>query len=236
MKKMLLTAGVFVAVIVSIMILDPTLTPSWLRDLVGAEEHITIDSQLPLSSENSGASATNSKSEDQSSALQSESSLGILTQGVPPRVGERAPDFALRDLDGKIVRLSEFIGEKLVVLNFWATWCSPCVVEMPDLEEIYQKHMDDIVILGIDNQESLQVVNKFLDEEVNVTYPILLDSDGQVTLGYNIFAQPTTFFVDRTGFITPINQFPGKFGAFTPGELIDRINELLHHDETQQSE
>ena len=236
MKKTLFTIGLFALVVLSIMVLDPTLTPSWLKGFmgdVGAVPQQPVDSAPAPAITNSTNTDPEESSANDSKPEASERSLGILTPGVPPRLGEIAPDFALRDLDGSVVKLSDYIGKKLVVLNFWATWCSPCVVEMPDLEEIYQEHMDELVILGIDNQESIDVVNQFLDEEVAVTYPILMDTDGQVTLGYNIFAQPTTFFVDRQGVITPINSFPGKFGAFTPGELIERIDEFLEHDRNQ---
>jgi len=162
------------------------------------------------------------------------SSMGLIDQGIAPRIGEPVADFALSTLDGEIVQLSDYFGEKLIVLNFWATWCTPCVVEMPDLDEIYRAHGDQLVVIGVNIQESRDVVTKFLQNDVDVSYPILFDADGQVTLGYNIFAQPTTMFIDLNGNLAPINKLPGKFGAFTPDELQQRIEEFIN--QTSESE
>ncbi len=141
-------------------------------------------------------------------------------------VGEPAPEFALQDLTGRLVRLSDFRGQKLL-LNFWATWCPPCREEMPDFERIYQKHRDQLVVLGVNMQEPAPAVLRFLREEVQVTYPVVLDSDGSVTRGYNVRSYPTTYFIDEQGRLAASGGLLGKFGAFTPEELEHRLEEFL---------
>lgn len=154
--------------------------------------------------------------------------LGILSDPDSElRVGEVAPDFALRALDGTLVKLSDYRGEKNVILNFWATWCPPCREEMPDFERIYQEHANQLVVLGVNLLESPDDIRRFLRNEVGVTYPILLDRKGEVAQGYRLFTQPTTFFIDEEGRFVAIGGQLGKFGAFTSQELEQRVEESL---------
>ncbi len=145
-------------------------------------------------------------------------------------VGQAAPDFALKNLDGGVMRLSDFRGEKSVLVNLWASWCGPCKVEMPDLEEVYQKHKDELVILGVDLQESVSDIKAFLENEVSVSYPILLDDMGEVANGYNKFTQPTTFLVDKNGIIQA-----RKFGAYVKEELESAVEKLLEVEASPES-
>ena len=126
-----------------------------------------------------------------------------LSSSPSPREGFLAPDFTLDTLDGKRVALSELRG-KVVVINFWATWCLPCREETPALEKSYAQYKDSgVVILGVNltDQDSIREVESFV-QEFRLTYPILLDRDGTVsnTL-YQIRGLPTTFFVNREGII-----------------------------------
>lgn len=110
-------------------------------------------------------------------------------------------DFTLKDLDGKNVSLADYRG-KIVILNFWATWCKYCVLEMPEfnaLNETFQKD-NDVVILAIDVQEDSDKVSNFVyanDIDLNV----LLDSDASISEKYNISGFPTTYFINRDGSI-----------------------------------
>lgn len=146
-------------------------------------------------------------------------------------VGKALPNFALRNLDGDVVKLSDFRGEKAVIVNLWASWCGPCKVEMPDLEEVYQTHWDDLVVLGVDLQETVEDINTFLEEEVSVTYPILLDDKGEVASAYNKFTQPTSFLVDENGIIQA-----KKFGAYVKSELEAAVEQLLNPDAVAENE
>ncbi len=113
--------------------------------------------------------------------------------------GTQAPDFELTSIDGKKVKLSDYRG-KAVVLNFWATWCPPCKIEMPwfvDLQKQYGK--DGLVVLGIAMDDSdPQKIAEFAGE-MGVNYPVLLGTD-KVSLAYgDVEYLPTTFYLDRQG-------------------------------------
>ena len=117
------------------------------------------------------------------------------------RVGDTAPDFTLTDLDGNQVSLSDLRG-KVVFLNFWATWCPPCRAEMPDIEAVYQKYKDqDVVILGIDIQESESRVRQFVEVDNDYNWTFLLDGTGVVSNAYEVTSIPYSFFIDTTGVI-----------------------------------
>ena len=121
------------------------------------------------------------------------------TAGHTPNVGDPAPDFALHNLQGKEVRLSDFQGRP-VLINFWATWCPPCRIEMPTIETAWHKHKDEgFVVLAVDVQESPSQVQHFVDS-LGLTFPILLDPTAKVASElYRIRALPTSFFVGRDG-------------------------------------
>lgn len=109
----------------------------------------------------------------------------------------KAPEFNLQDLNGKNVKLSDFKG-KVVIINFWATWCPPCKAEIPDFIELYKTYQKKgLVILGIalDNKSK---VEKFVKDN-NVNYPILLGDQEVSNLYGGITGIPTTFIVDRKG-------------------------------------
>lgn len=121
--------------------------------------------------------------------------------GLPgPNVGSPAPLFTLKDINGKEVSLNDFKG-KVILVNFWATWCKPCQEEMDDLESAYKKNNDNgLVILGVDVREEKKDVLEFL-KRYKVSYPILMDFDGKVVKDYQVMGVPTTYFIDRDGII-----------------------------------
>jgi thiol-disulfide isomerase/thioredoxin len=108
-----------------------------------------------------------------------------------------APVFELEDLAGSPLRLADLRG-KVVVLNFWATWCGPCVREMPIFQKFQELYPDDLVIVGVDMQEDPRRVGPFV-EELGINYLIAIDGPGDVGKSYNVLALPTTFFIDREG-------------------------------------
>ena len=127
---------------------------------------------------------------------QSESSSA--TGGSPIRQDQPAPDFVLSDLDGRTVRLSDLRGQ-VVLVNLWATWCSPCRAEMPDLVTLYQAYKDQgFVILGVDDQERAQTVADFVARNP-VPYLVLLDPDSRVARAYGVNYLPASFLIDRRG-------------------------------------
>ena len=112
-------------------------------------------------------------------------------------VGAPAPDFTLETLDGEAVRLSDFRGRP-VVLNFWATWCPPCIEEAPALEALHQRYRDRLVILGVDHLEAAPAVTAFRDR-FHLTYPLLLDRNGAVGERYSVRMLPETWVIDAAG-------------------------------------
>ena len=119
-------------------------------------------------------------------------------QASPPAARQAAPTFSLTGLDGKTHRLADLRGH-VVLVNFWATWCIPCRAEIPELEVAYQKHQAaGVVFLGVDWKEGRDQVVPFVDER-QVTYPVLLDSDGKAYTAYQVAALPETFVLDREG-------------------------------------
>ena len=130
--------------------------------------------------------------------------MNVGSANTSPEVGAIAPDFSLTSLDGEQVRLSDYRGKRVIV-NFWATWCPPCRAEMPALEEIWQQYDEEVVILGVDQGESPQLVANFTRVQVPVTFPILLDIDHSIGDGYWVRSLPTTFFIDADGVIQDIH-------------------------------
>lgn len=108
-----------------------------------------------------------------------------------------APDFELKDMEGNTVKLSDFLGKK-VMINFWATWCKYCVEEMPDLMKLQEAHKDDLVVLFVNVGESKDTVQKFIDKE-KLTGTVLLDENKDVASLYGVDAYPTTFAINEKG-------------------------------------
>jgi len=120
-------------------------------------------------------------------------------QALP--AGTSIVDFSLHDLSGNNVRLSDFSG-KVVLLNFWATWCPPCRAEIPQLESLYKEYKDKgLVVLGVDLQEAPAGVRDFVSKN-KMTYPVLLDTSGQIGGSYGVRSIPTTYLVDKQGNVT----------------------------------
>ena len=139
-----------------------------------------------------------------------------------PEVGKLAPDFTLTGLDGQEVSLSAFRGQP-VLLNFWAIWCGPCRMEMPLLQDMYEKWSGEgLVFLAVNLQEDPARVKEFI-AEAGYTFPILLSPGNEVPLAYNVRGIPATFFIDADGVIRDI-----KIGAFlTAGEIESKLAKIM---------
>lgn len=110
--------------------------------------------------------------------------------------GNKAPDFTLADMDGKSVSLSDYEG-KVIILNFWATWCAPCREEIPGFIELQTKYNEDLVILGISvDQDGPTVVPRFA-ERFGINYPVLYANSKVVSDYGGITGIPTSFVLDR---------------------------------------
>jgi len=121
---------------------------------------------------------------------------------VTPKVRMEAPAFTLPDLSGHEIHLSDFKG-KVVLLNFWATWCGPCREEMPGMQNLWEKNKDNgFVILAVAADRGNQEQIEAFAQELTLTYPILLDPDGKVRNQYEVAALPMSYLIGRDGKIS----------------------------------
>ena len=141
-----------------------------------------------------------------------------------PREGFPAPDFTLDTLEGSQMTLTDFRG-KVVMVNLWASWCPPCRAEMPAIEQIYQKNKAqglEVLAVNTTYQDSESAAAQFV-QDFGLTFPILLDRDGDMSKRYQLQALPTTYFIDRQGIIRAV--IPG--GPMSETLIESKITDLL---------
>ncbi|MCF6464663.1 TlpA family protein disulfide reductase [Clostridium sp. Cult2] len=135
-------------------------------------------------------------------------------------IGEEAPDFTLKDLNGDEVSLSDYRG-KIVLINFWATWCKYCDIEMPDLQKL-DKENDDLVVLAVDVMEKKSLVEEYI-EKGGYDFQVVLDEDGDIAKTYLVSAFPTSYFVDKDGIL--LGGVPGMMTYAQMTKIIEGIRE-----------
>lgn len=114
-------------------------------------------------------------------------------------VGYLAPQFTLRNLDGNLVSLNSFKGQ-VVVLNFWATWCVPCRIEMPAFENLYRRYRSEgVTVLGVSLDKGADDKVRQFVEDYKLSFPVLMDSEGDVEKLYPSVSIPFTFVIDKAG-------------------------------------
>ena len=151
-------------------------------------------------------------------------SSAVLPESSVKAAGDRnlAPDFELKDETGKTVRLSDYRGQ-VVLLNFWATWCGPCKLEIPWFVEFEQNHKDEgFAVLGVSMDEDGWDSVKPYMERVKVNYRVLLGTDSVAMLYGGVDSLPTTFLIDRDGKIASVH-----IGLVSKGDYESDIQALL---------
>ncbi len=129
------------------------------------------------------------------------SALGDIQQ-----IGAPAYDFTLQDLDGNAVTLSNLHGRP-IILNFWATWCAPCRIEMPEFQSVYESYPDgEIAIVAVNLDEPVDRVSKFFRGDLGLTFTALLDDGGVIADQYGVFIYPTTYFINADGVVTAVHR------------------------------
>jgi len=145
--------------------------------------------------------------------------VGASSAPATTNIGDVAPDFSTITPTGEPIRLSDFRG-KVVLLNFWATWCGPCRIEMPLFERLYaQTDQNNIVILAVNNRETSEQVTKFA-EQIRLTFPLAMDESGAIQDQYSVGAYPMTYVIDTNGVIVDIH-----YGVFTPAQMQAVVDE-----------
>ena len=143
--------------------------------------------------------------------------------GLQGQEGPAAPDFQVYDLDGNPVKLSQFLG-KPIVLNFWASWCGPCQMEMPDFNEAYLELGDEVQFLMINctdgSRETVESADAFIQSK-DYSFPVYFDREGAAAYAYSAYALPTTYFIDANGIV--VTKSVGAISAKTLRLGIDMI-------------
>ncbi len=157
--------------------------------------------------------------------LEDATQLGYLERdGDASDKGALAPDFRLLDLEGEPHRLSEIEGP--IVLNFWASWCEPCIEEMPEFELVSQETAGRVTFVGVNDGESLETAREFAYEVTGVSYLVLLDPTKSMTDGpYPLVGRPTTFFIGADGIIKEL-----RVGIVSLETLRELAGDLIGED------
>ncbi len=135
-----------------------------------------------------------------------------------PAINKPVPDFTLLSLSGDRLSTEDLRGH-LVLINFWATWCGPCRIEMPYFEEAYQQFGPDLVVLAVNIDEPADQVQSFVDE-LGLNFNILLDTGSKIQNQYRVTAFPTTYLVDRKGVVKAQH-----IGTLTRSQLFEYLEQ-----------
>ena len=160
--------------------------------------------------------------------LSADKSGGSTAGRVPaPQKGFLAPDFTLETLDGESVTLSDLRGQAVLV-NFWATWCPPCRAEMPAFQEAYKDYEEQgfvIVAVNATLQDNPADIAAFI-AEYGLSFPVVLDVEGEANRLYQVQSLPTSFFIDKEGVISEVV----IGGPIAEALIRSRIEELITND------
>jgi peroxiredoxin len=151
-----------------------------------------------------------------------EAAVLLPESGPPLQVGDQPYEFTLSALDGQTVTLSQFIGRPILI-NFWATWCGPCRLEMPEIQAIWEEHRDEgLVVLALDQDETAADVRVYFDE-LGLTFTALLDEDSRTARNFGLQGTlPSSVFVNPDGEISVIHR-----GLMTRGQLDNFLAQTL---------
>ena len=185
-KKTLILIALFIVLIIGASILYNSLSADFELDSLSVAEG--VDS----TDDTANTAADASQSSENNGSNSEESTENHLTQ---------APNFTVYDLEGNEINLSDFFGKPIIV-NFWASWCGPCKMEMPDFDEAYQTYGNDISFLMVNmtdgSRETVETASSFI-EESGYSFPVYYDTNYSAAITYSVSSLPTTYFIDADG-------------------------------------
>lgn len=148
---------------------------------------------------------------------------GCTEKKAAPVLGQRVPEIVLPDLEGNTFRLSQLRG-KVVLVNFWASWCPPCVDEMPSLEKLHKAlGAKGLEVVAISVDDSTEVIEKFKREN-GLSFTMLFDKDAKVAHGFETFKYPETYIVDRDGIL--LSKIVGPRDWIAPAIMLEVVDLL----------
>ena len=165
-------------------------------------DNLAIAGSSAQSGESSSSSAPDRSGGSQSASGSTDSQSSQSSQEEEEPELTPAPDFTVYDKEGNEVHLSDFVG-KPIVLNFWASWCSPCKSEMPDFNQAYLDYGEEVQFLMVNmtdgSRETVESASAFIEEQ-GYEFPVFYDTDYDAALTYGAYALPTTYFIDAEGY------------------------------------
>ena len=161
---------------------------------------LVVQNNIPSEPQSATAATTQSEAQDETESTEPEETQ---SESSPESQFPPAPDFVVFDEEGNEVRLSDYIG-KPIVLNFWASWCPPCKMEMPDFQEKYLEFGDEVQFLMINmtdgSRETVASASEFTQKQ-EYTFPVFYDKKVDAAMPYGAYSLPTTFFIDADGYV-----------------------------------
>lgn len=188
-KKTLILIVLFIVLMVGASVLYNSLSADFTLDSLSVEEGVE-------STDDTTNTAANDFQSSENNGNNSEDSLSSADVQLT-----QAPNFTVYDIEGNEVNLSDFFGKPIIV-NFWASWCGPCKMEMPDFDEAYQTYGNDISFLMVNmtdgSRETVEIASSFI-EESGYSFPVYYDTNYSAAITYSVSSLPTTYFIDADG-------------------------------------
>lgn len=226
-KNTIILIVLFVILMLGASILYNSLRENYKPDALSLNQtttESTVSDKTNSSSENNSNESTSSDtaSKNDSDEETSSNSESENTSKEEPELST-APDFTVYDLEGNEVHLSDFFGKPIIV-NFWASWCGPCKMEMPDFDTAYSTYKDDIVFLMVNmtdgSRETVEVASAFIADS-GYSFPVYYDTDYSAAITYSVSSLPTSYFLNAQGEL--VAHAKGAIDAETLQRGIDMI-------------
>lgn len=223
-KKTIILIALFVVLMVGASVLYNNLSKNYQPDTLLSE-----NDKSNTSSDNTAANESNFNTESNDTATNSPSpdsesaETTNQTEDSSSEMKNLAPNFTVYDLEGNEVNLTDFFGKPIIV-NFWASWCGPCKMEMPDFNEAYETYKDEIEFLMVNmtdgSRETVEKASSFITES-GYTFPVYYDTDYSAAITYSVSSLPTSYFLNADGEL--VTYARGAIDAATLEKGIDMI-------------